>query len=101
METGPWGHNGIFANLESIIEHHFNPVPMLYEAQRLHSEEAAHAGRLLGFRSPILAEMSPLSRNDVELLIAFLGALTSGTILSSDVAVPTDVPSRRRDFIRH
>ena len=101
LETGPWGHNGIFTKLESIIEHHFNPVPMLYEAQRLHPEEAGHAGRLLGFRSPLLAEMSPLSKTDVELLIAFLGALTSPTVISSDVAVPADVPSGQRDFIRH
>lgn len=101
LETGPWGHNGIFATVASIIEHHVNPVPALFNAQLQNPEEASHAGRLLGFRSPILAEMSPLSKNDVDVLVAFLGALSSPTILSSKVAVPVDVPSGRREFIRH
>jgi cytochrome c peroxidase len=101
VDTGPWGHNGIFTTLSSVIEHHVNPVPVLHDAQLKYPEEASHAGRLLGFRSPILAEISPLSKNDVKLLIAFLEALTSPTIMSSAVAVPEDVPSGRREFIRH
>lgn len=101
VETGPWGHNGIFNTLESIIEHHLNPVPALYEAQQLYPEEASHAGRLLGFRSPILGEISPLSKDEIGTLVAFLGALSSPTVMSSQLAVPQSVPSGRSEFIRH
>jgi len=100
-ETGPWGHNGLFSSLNSAVEHHFNPVPVLHRAQQQFPEESAHAGRLLGFRSPILAEIAPLSTSETQSLVSFLSALTSSTFMSSDVAVPADVPSGNREFIRH
>lgn len=99
-DTAPWGHNGIFTSLASVIEHHVNPVPALYAAQMQSPDEAAHAGQLLGFRSPILAEMSPLSKKDIDLLIQFLASLSSPTVMSDDVALPADVPSGKREFIR-
>lgn len=99
-ETFPWGHNGIFSSLESVIGHHVNPVPMLYKAQLEDSEEAANAGRLLGFRSPILAEMAPLSKAEIGLLVKFLKALTSETVMPDSEALPATVPSGDRSFIR-
>jgi cytochrome c peroxidase len=99
-ETAPYGHNGIFGSLRVIIEHHFNPVPALYAAQQLSPEEAAHAGRLLGFRSSILAEMAPLSTGDVELLEKFLDSLSSPTVMPDAVAIPVTVPSGNREFVR-
>lgn len=99
-ETAPYGHNGIFESLRAVIEHHFNPVPLLYAAQQFSPEEAAHAGRLLGFRSPILAEIAPLSTADVELLESFLHALSSPTVMPDTVAVPATVPSGNREFVR-
>jgi cytochrome c peroxidase len=101
VDTGPWGHNGLFTSLNSVIEHHLNPVPVLYQAQQQHPQEAAHAGRLLGFRSPILAEMGPLSSSEIKSLVSFLSALSSPTVMPSSIAVPKDVPSGQRDFIRH
>lgn len=99
-ETFPWGHNGIFTSLESVITHHVNPVPMLYKAQQLDPEEGGNAGRLLGFRSPILAEMAPLSRIEIELLVKFLKALSSETVMPDSVALPATVPSGDMSFIR-
>ena len=98
--TPPWGHNGVFTSLESVIEHHVNPVPALYRAQQQFPEEAAHAGRLLGFRSSILAEIAPLSKQDIGLLVQFLNALSSPTMMSDAVAIPKDVPSGDKQFLR-
>jgi cytochrome c peroxidase len=99
-ETPPYGHNGIFKTLEAVIEHHVNPVPALYRAQREAPEEASHAGRVLGFRSPILAEIGLLSKDDIRLLVQFLKALSSPTVMSDAEALPTDVPSGDRQFVR-
>jgi cytochrome c peroxidase len=99
-ETFPWGHNGIFSSLDAVIGHHVNPVPMLYKAQQEDSEEAANAGRLLGFRSPILAEMAPLSKAEIGLLVKFLKALTSETVMPDSEALPATVPSGDRSFVR-
>ena len=99
-ETAPYGHNGIFASLREIIEHHFNPVPALYVAQQLSPEEASYAGRLLGFRSPILAEIAPLSSSDVDLLEQFLHSLSSPTVMPDAAAIPVTVPSGDKAFVR-
>lgn len=99
-KTGPWGHNGIFTSLEAMVSHHVNPVPMLYMAQQQDPDEAENAGRLLGFRSPILAEMAPLSIAEIRLLVKFLGALSSETVVSDSVALPATVPSGDKSFIR-
>jgi cytochrome c peroxidase len=99
-QTGPWGHNGVFRTLREAIEHHVNPVPLLFEAQKGSKEEAQRAGRLLGYRSPLLAEITPLSDADFEYLLAFLEALTSRTVMGDDVALPRAVPSGDNQFIR-
>lgn len=100
VKTGPWGHNGIFTSIEAAISHHINPVPLLYEAQRQVPAEASHAGRLLGFRSTLLAEIAPLSAEDIQLLTQYLGSLSSETVLPDSVALPKTVPSGHREFIR-
>jgi cytochrome c peroxidase len=97
--TGPWGHNGIFESIDAAISHHINPIPLLYQAQRGDPDEAALAGRLLGFRSRLLAEISPLSEMEVNQLAEFLNTLSSETLMPDGVAVPTSVPSGRNEFI--
>jgi cytochrome c peroxidase len=100
VSTSPWGHNGMFTSLDAAIEHHMNPVPALYAAQREDPDEGTHAGRLLGFRSPILAQIAPLSRREIELLMEFLRSLSSPTTMPDEIAIPSDVPSGKRDFLR-
>lgn len=73
---------------------------MLYKAQQQDPEEAGNAGRLLGFRSPILAEVAPLSKAEIDLLVKFLKALSSETVMPDSVALPATVPSGDRSFIR-
>lgn len=101
FDTPPYGHNGLFNSVRAIIEHHVNPVPALYAAQQRSPEEAAQAGRLLSFRSPILGEMAPLSVVDVEMVVKFLRALSSPTVMPDSVAIPATVPSSDGQFIRH
>lgn len=97
--TGPWGHNGVFKSLEEVISHHFNPIPLMFAAQKDRPREAELAGRLLRYRSPILAEIYPMAPNDVRAVVAFLGALQSDPILSTDEALPKSVPSGMNQFI--
>ena len=101
VDTPPYGHNGVFESVRAIIEHHVNPVPALFAAQQRSPEEAAQAGRLLGFRSPILAEIAPLLKDDIDLLVQFMGALSSPTVMSNSIAIPEDVPSGDDQFVRH
>ncbi|WP_417539063.1 His-Xaa-Ser system-associated MauG-like protein [Marinobacter sp.] len=98
-KTGPWGHNGIFASLEEAISHHFNPIPLLYMAQKKKPREAQLAGRLLNYRSSILAEIYPVDQNDVRLLVEFLKALESSTVMSDKEATPESVPSGMNQFL--
>jgi cytochrome c peroxidase len=99
-KTAPYGHNGIFASLRAVIEHHINPIPALYAAQQRNPREASNAGRLLGFRSPILAEIAPLSQDDVKLLEAFLHSLSSQPVMPDSTAIPDEVPSGNLEFVR-
>ncbi len=100
ISTGPWGHNGHFDSLEAVVEHHFNPIPALHRAQQTSPDEARYAGRLLGSRSTALMEIAPLSKDDVRLIIRFLDALSSSTVMNDAVAIPNDVPSESRQFLR-
>lgn len=99
IRTGPWGHNGIFKSIDDAIKHHFNPVPLLYTAQKGKPREAELAGRLLNYRSPILAEIYPISDRDVSLLVDFLMSLDSDTVMTDDEALPLSVPSGMNQFI--
>lgn len=96
--TGPWGHNGAFTTIEDIVKHHTNPIPAWYAAQDPADQQ--HAGRLLAFRSPILAEMPPLSSEEITSLKHFLMSLSSATVMSDAVALPADVPSGNGQFVR-
>lgn len=99
-QTGPWGHNGVFKTLQEVIEHHFNPVPVLFKAQTSHPESARYSGALLAQRSQILGEITPLTPADLDSLVQFLSALSSTTTMADDVALPKSLPSGDLSFIR-
>ncbi len=100
VQTGPWGHNGVFATLEGAIEHHINPVPLLYKAQMQFPNEAQNAGRLIAARSPLLAEIGQLTIDEIALLTEFLKSINSETVVSDELALPSRVPSGDNQFIR-
>lgn len=98
-KTGPWGHNGAFISLKEAIVHHFNPIPLLYMAQKENPGEARVSSLLLQNRSPILAEIFPVNERDVNNLIYFLEALSSSYQVKDNVAIPKQVPSMKNNFI--
>ncbi len=98
-KTRPWGHNGIFKSIEIAIEHHFNPIPLLYAAQQGRPREAELAGRLLSYRSPVLGEIYPITQSDIRLLVTFLKSLESDTVIPDEEAIPESVPSMMNQFI--
>lgn len=100
VQTGPWGHNGAFTSLRSIIEHHINPIPVLYKAQLQSSSESQYVGQILAARSPLLAEIAPLSSSDIDDLLEFLDTLTSSTVMNDMTAIPENVPSGNSQFLR-
>lgn len=100
VQTGPWGHNGVFKSLEEVIDHHFNPVPALFKAQSSHPEAARYSGALLAQRSQLLGEISPLTPEDMNALMQFLAALTSVTTMGNEVALPKSVPSGDARFVK-
>lgn len=100
MTTGPWAHNGVFDSIEQVIAHHFNPVPALYRAQQSFPESGGHAGRLLAQRSPLLGEIAPFTEVEMQSVVAFLGSLSSSTVMSDELALPASVPSGNGIFIR-
>ncbi len=83
--TGPWMHNGAFANLEDVVRHKYNPEDSLtnYDVNQLpeHLEstvkqEQALIDAMTSAIDPLLhnEELSTEKLND---LMAFMGALTS------------------------
>jgi cytochrome c peroxidase len=100
VQTGPWGHNGVFKSLRSVIEHHVNPIPLLYQAQVESPKEAMFVGKILASRSEILGEIGFLNDVEIDQLLTFLEALTSKTVLTDAIALPASVPSGKNEFIR-
>lgn len=98
-KTGPWAHNGSLVSIEQVIEHHFNPIPLLFASQQNSPREAELAGRFLGYRSSILAEIYPITQQDIDLLLLFLKSLESETVMTNEDAIPKTVPSGMNQFI--
>jgi len=98
-DTGPWGHNGIFKSVKEAIEHHVNPIPLLYKSQQIDPTEKMYVGNLIGYRSPILAEIAPLTSQEIDLLVKFLSSLSSLTVIDDNTATPMSVPSGDNSFI--
>ncbi|QGG79254.1 methylamine utilization protein MauG [Litorivicinus lipolyticus] len=89
-KTAPYGHNGAYATLRGIIEHHNDPRAALdrYDRSQAILADAAHLERIdwIGFenaremarlRDSIQVEPMGLSAQDIDDLIAFLGLLDS------------------------
>lgn len=108
--TGPWGHDGAFANLAEYVRHYTAPTQSL---------SAWNPGQLIlrtkqwpqGFFDPFAdparrqsianANEFPgiqLSNQDIAWIVEFLGTLTDRTYQSRDIN-PTSVPSGMGDFL--
>lgn len=102
--TAPYGHNGIFPNLKTIIAYHADPRSVL---QNLRFEDVifpnidrkSYTGLFfdLGHRETILktanASVPPLTEDNINALVAFLHSLTEVNFHRYATMAPTSVPS--------
>jgi cytochrome c peroxidase len=104
--TGPYGHNGAYADLESIIRHHLNPQQQFDDWRPDHvslpvAENLAGADfaglKDLRERQRVRGKIDiiPVSLDDREVvnLIAFVKALTGGQSVRGRLGRPDNVPS--------
>jgi len=103
--TGPYGHNGAYADLESMVRHHLSPIRSLANYDRaqarLHdvSVEADDWGAMDDFdevmRIAEATEITPveLTEQQVQDLLAFLDALTDPQAIAGKLGAPDSVPS--------
>ncbi len=100
--TAPYGHNGAFPDLESVIRHHLNPqasfdawtpdmaglpqVPWLHDADFLVWDD-----RLEMERQRSKTDIDPIELSEVEIqnLIAFMDALTGSSVDAPIFGVPS------------
>lgn len=104
--TAPYGHNGAFPDLKSIIIHHLNPkasleawqeeqanlpdIPWLSAQDFIIRSDEREMQRLI---ESIEIEPKKLSIEEIEDIIAFLNALTSPKENQSRLGIPNSVPS--------
>ncbi|RVU84592.1 methylamine utilization protein MauG [Leucothrix sargassi] len=104
--TAPYGHNGAYRTLEGIIRHHLSPLESLdnYDASQLLmpqdeylrktdfliQHDKREMARLRRYRD---IDLPALNDQEIELIIAFLGALTDEQSLYGRLGAPSKVPS--------
>ncbi len=104
--TGPWGHDGAFNDLEAMVRHHLDPRASLasydpsqavlpYARELEASDFLAHntPERRAAIAERIELDPVRLSDDEVELLLAFLHALTDFSCVDLRRDVPAGVPS--------
>ena len=75
-KTAPYGHNGIFPNLESVILHHVNPVTFFIDNPNYSREnDLLRLGRYLDSRSSRLKFIEINSLEDLSSIIDFMETL--------------------------
>lgn len=95
--SGPWTHAGAFTSLHDVVRHYINPGVRLkmYDSSALDPRYKVHvdeqlAGGVLETLSPVVSAPNPMSAQDVDDLVAFLGALSDDAVT---INVPLRVPS--------
>lgn len=109
VHNGPWGHAGAFSDLRDFVTHHMDPVagleryspqavlPQLASAlpdygalsnrMQVGAVKAAAARTMKRYRMPALAE------GEMDMLMAFLDALTDPASLKGRMGAPDSLPS--------
>lgn len=104
--TAPYGHDGAYATLDSVVRHHLDPVAALYAydiGQAILPEVpgAADTDRIILSSPDEMAaiaaanELAPIALNGAEIaaLIAFLNSLTDPSSEAGRLGIPDSVPS--------
>jgi cytochrome c peroxidase len=102
-ETGPWGHSGAFSDLRAFLTHHADPsVGMAgYEPQAtlpaFEPKKDDWAILKSGFETDAIAAAAVKGRalpaDQIEAIVAFLGALHDPAAIAGRLGVPESVPS--------
>ncbi|MEZ5911279.1 MAG: cytochrome c peroxidase [Paracoccaceae bacterium] len=102
--TGPWGHAGAHSDLRAFVVDHLNPTAALsaYQPQATLPDMAVtkddfapladHDEQALIARA-VTAPPVSLSEDEIDQIIAFLGALTDQGAIDGRLGVPETVPS--------
>jgi len=104
--TGPWGHDGAYAELQAVVRHHIKPNQALnrYQTQQalLPSRDdldaidfIAHGdpARRQALRRAIELPKAHLTEPEIEALLSFLQALTGPKVANLRNQIPMHVPS--------
>ncbi|MCO6451490.1 MAG: VCBS repeat-containing protein [Caldilineales bacterium] len=102
--TGPWLHDGAYADMESVIRHHLDPAAALrgFDLQELTPDIRVETewrqktiDEMLASLDPLLTPTleSGLSDAEIDQLIAFLEALTDPAAADLSHIIPDSVPS--------
>ena len=71
----PYGHNGVFKNLESVISFHINPIPFFINNGWTSEKEILTYGKLLSSRSSKLGFIEIKDRNELLSVVDFINSL--------------------------
>lgn len=104
--TGPWGHNGTYATLEGIVRHHLDPLKALESWDAAQTVLPVDAGfeavdlviwedvrEMQRLRANVDIEPMSLTDDEVDAIVAFLGALTDQEGAGGRLGKPASVPS--------
>ncbi len=103
-QTGPYGHNGAYTSLESMVRHHLDPVGSLrayVEANATYSDGEFNTDFKLMRDDPEVIEIAasnelpPIDLTDLEVaqILGFLESLTDYDAIQGRLGVPESVPS--------
>jgi cytochrome c peroxidase len=100
--TAPYMHNGAYDSLEETIRHHLNADQMLHEytgdnlrpdlREELHDDEE-DLEQILATADPAIDSAPKLSDEEIDDLVAFMGALTAPGADDLEGVTPDSVPS--------
>ena len=74
-KTAPYGHNGMFSDLEDVVIHHTNPVAMFKNYTWSDDFEYLNYGKILSSRDELLSYIDILNTDEINDLVEFLRAL--------------------------
>ncbi|MEQ6247931.1 cytochrome c peroxidase [Sulfitobacter sp. HNIBRBA3233] len=103
-QTGPYGHNGAYADLEAMVRHHLKPVESLAAYSRDNVRLAAGVSaddwqamedfdEVMRIAEAIEISDVALEEAEIARILDFLGSLTDPQIGKTGLGVPASVPS--------
>lgn len=103
-QTGPYGHNGAYTDLEDVVRHHLNAVQGLagYDRNKAALSDDMDADdwkamddfdEVMRIAEAIEISDVALDQSEIDKIMAFLGALTDESAGHRGLGIPASVPS--------